>query len=64
VSLSDVMSALELVHYPEIALVIFLIVFIAVSWRAVRRPAGAMRHAAMIPLDGGDGSGASRGEQA
>ena len=62
-SLSDIMSALQLAHYPEIALVIFLGVFFAVTWRALRRPAGAIREAAMIPLDNGQPADAPPGDK-
>ncbi|MFG0284917.1 MAG: hypothetical protein ACF8R7_10890 [Phycisphaerales bacterium JB039] len=50
-SLSDIMGALELAHFAEIAMGIFLLVFIAVTWRALARPRPEMQRAAMLPLD-------------
>lgn len=50
--LSDVMSAMNLTTYPIIGLVTFLIVFAAVSARAMsRRRTQEYRHAAHLPLD-------------
>jgi len=40
----------NLAIFPELALVLFLIVFVTVVVRALRRPAREMRGAAMIPL--------------
>ncbi|USN99956.1 MAG: cbb3-type cytochrome c oxidase subunit 3 [Phycisphaeraceae bacterium] len=52
--LSDVISHLDLTVYPIVGLVIFLIVFAAVSVRALRtRKADCARYAS-LPLDGGE----------
>ena len=50
-SLSDIMGSLELARFAEIAMGIFILVFIAVCWRALARPRPEMRRAAMLPLD-------------
>lgn len=51
--LSDVMSHMELATYPEIAMVIFLVVFAAVAYRLLRLNPGqraALDRAAQLPL--------------
>jgi cbb3-type cytochrome oxidase subunit 3 len=40
-----------LARFAEIAMGIFILVFIAVCWRALARPRPEMRRAAMLPLD-------------
>lgn len=50
--LSDIMSRLELSFYPQVALVIFLVVFASVMIRTFSRSrAGAFDHAASLPLE-------------
>jgi hypothetical protein len=51
--LSDVMSALQLSVYPEIALVIFLVVFVGVCLSLFGKNERFERPAA-LPLDDGD----------
>jgi len=50
--LTDIMSHMDLSVYPQIALVIFLLVFASVVWRLFRRhaAAGFAAHAS-LPLD-------------
>ncbi len=50
--LSDVMSHMDLAAYPEVALVIFLVVFAAIGFR-VFRPGrrAALESAARLPID-------------
>jgi cbb3-type cytochrome oxidase subunit 3 len=51
VKLSDVMSAMQLAHYAEIALVIFLFVFLAVVVNVLRREhAARWERARYLPL--------------
>lgn len=53
-SLSELMSSMDLAFYPQVALVIFLLVFAAVTWRVFTRRSREESHAcAMIPLDDG-----------
>jgi len=48
----DTLTHLDLSVYPEIALVIFLGVFVVISVRALRRgKAGEARYASRMPLD-------------
>ncbi len=50
--LSDIMSRLDLSIYPQIALVIFLVVFVCVMIRAFSRSRAAeLDHAASLPLE-------------
>lgn len=49
--LSDVVSGAGLSSFAEIALLIFLGVFIAVALRAFLSPRAAMDHAARMPLE-------------
>ena len=52
--LTDIMSYADLSTFPQVGLVIFLVVFATVAWR-VLRPAAATREAleraARLPLD-------------
>lgn len=50
-SLSELMSSLELSIYPQIALVLFLVVFAGVAWRIISMPKQEIRDAENIPLD-------------
>ncbi|MCA9299710.1 MAG: hypothetical protein KDA28_11620 [Phycisphaerales bacterium] len=50
-SLTDLMSNMDLSTWPEVALVIFLGVFLAVSIRAARRSPRLSHVQAMLPLD-------------
>jgi cbb3-type cytochrome oxidase subunit 3 len=50
--LSDIMSGLDLSIYPQVALVIFLVVFAAVMLRLFSRTrAREFAHAAALPLE-------------
>jgi cbb3-type cytochrome oxidase subunit 3 len=50
--LSDHMSAAGLALYPTVALIIFLVVFVAVLWRVLSpRNRDEFRRAASLPLD-------------
>lgn len=50
--MSDIVGNMDLATYPQIALVIFLVVFAAVSWRALRkRHAAEYARAAQLPLE-------------
>ena len=50
--ISDIVSGMDLATYPQIALVIFLGVFAAVSWRALRkRHTAEYAEAARLPLE-------------
>jgi cbb3-type cytochrome oxidase subunit 3 len=52
--LSDIMAGLDLTIFPQVALVIFLVVFASVITRTLRRSRRAeLRQAAMLPLDDG-----------
>jgi cbb3-type cytochrome oxidase subunit 3 len=51
VKLSDVLGHLDLTVWPKMALVIFLGVFAAVTWRTLRAGRGAVEHAAGLPLE-------------
>ena len=49
--LSDIVGHAGLAFWPQVALVIFLGVFIAVSWRVWFKPTREHDQAAGIPLD-------------
>lgn len=50
-SLSELMSSMHLAVYPQVALVIFLAVFAAVTWRIfTKRGREECRAMAMLPL--------------
>ncbi len=50
--LSDIMGRLDLSIYPQIALVIFLVVFVCVMFRAFSRSRAAeLNRAASLPLE-------------
>jgi hypothetical protein len=52
VSLSDIMSHIDLAVYPQVALVIFLGVFGGVSWRIFRKPnVSEFKRMAQLPLE-------------
>lgn len=50
-SLTDIMSGADLSAYPQIGLLIFLLVFVLVAWRALRKPARQNREWAAIAVD-------------
>lgn len=52
--LSDILRQLDLSAYPQAALVLFLAVFVAVAWRALRTPGSEMERCSHIPLEQGD----------
>lgn len=49
--LSDIMSAMHLENYAEVALLIFFVVFVVIAIRVLRDRSGRMDEAARIPLD-------------
>ena len=50
--ISDIVSHMDLATYPQVALVIFLTVFAAVSWRVLRNGhARDYAEAARLPLE-------------
>ena len=53
-TLSDVVTALNVTAYPIIGLVAFVTVFAVVSWRAFRTSKVAMDHYASLPLESGE----------
>ena len=50
-SMSEIVSFLDLSIYPSIALVFFLAAFVAVVWWAMTRPKNEIEDAANIVLD-------------
>jgi cbb3-type cytochrome oxidase subunit 3 len=54
VKLADVMSAANLAIYAEVALVLFLLVFLALVWRLLRRKPADWDHVRQLPLDDGE----------
>lgn len=52
-SLRDIMSHADLSVYPEVSLVLFLMVFAAVAWKVSRRDPSEDEHDAGLPLSGG-----------
>ncbi len=69
-SLTDLMSSMDLAVYPQVAMVIFMGVFAGVAWRTYARggagAAEAHRRMALLPLEEGrpvppgDGAAAER----
>jgi len=56
VSLTDIMSSMKLSTYPQIAMCLFLLAFVAVAWRAYsRKRAPEMWAASMLPLEDDEG---------
>ena len=52
--LTDIMGHADLSTYPEIGLVIFLVVFVSIVWRVLRPSAAAraaLEQAANLPLE-------------
>ena len=50
-SLSDVVSHLDLAIWPKMALVLFVAVFVAVTVRALRGSKAELDHAAHLPIE-------------
>ncbi len=50
-SLTDIMSNMELSIYPQIALIIFFGIFVAVAYRALRTTSQAAKTRAALPFD-------------
>ena len=50
-SLTEIVSFLELSVFPSVALVFFLTAFLAILWRVLRQPRTETDLAACIPLD-------------
>ena len=49
--LTDIVSNMNLATYPQIALIIFLAVFAAITWRVIRnRHSSEYAEAAQLPL--------------
>ena len=59
-SLSDVMSHLELSVYAEVGLVLFFGVFVSVTARVLRASRDEMRANAALPLEDGDPGSAEK----
>ena len=53
-SLSNIISQLDLTVYPEIGLIIFLSVFVIVSARVIRTPRTTATTRALLPLEEND----------
>ena len=49
--LSDVLSHMNLAFWPQVALVIFMLVFVAVAARVYTRPRDAYQRFCSLPLD-------------
>lgn len=49
--LSDLMSRLDLAVWPQMALVLFVGVFVLIAWRAARTPGGELKAYAALPLE-------------
>ena len=49
--LSDVVSHMNLAFWPQVALVIFIAVFLAVAVRVYTRPRAAYQRYCLLPLD-------------
>ncbi len=62
--LSDVMSHAGLAGYAEVALILFLLAFVAVVWRAFGSSRAEMDRNARLPLDDGETAGHRGGEKA
>lgn len=53
-SLTDVMSAMDLAVYPQVAMVLFMAVFVSVAWRVLSKPRREEHaRAARLPLEEG-----------
>lgn len=50
-SLTDLMSGMKLSTYPQVALVIFLVVFAVIAWRVWRTPKTDADAWARMPMD-------------
>lgn len=50
-SVTDIVSNMELSVYPIIAMVMFLTAFAIIGWRALTKPRALSEHEAMLPLD-------------
>ena len=60
-SLSDIIGNMNLATFPQAAMLLFLLVFAAVTVRVLRRPRSDMRACAEIPLeDNGTTDGGER----
>ncbi|MCA9304707.1 MAG: hypothetical protein KC996_11350 [Phycisphaerales bacterium] len=54
-SVTDIVSNMELSIYPIVALVLFLTAFGIIGWRALSKPRALSEHEAMLPLLDDDG---------
>ena len=50
-SLTDLMSHMDLAVWPKMAMVLFLAVFVAVTVKALRGPKSELDRAAHMPMD-------------
>ena len=55
-SVTDIVSNMELSVYPIIALVMFLVAFGIIAWRVIVCPKAVSHDQAMMPLDDGETS--------
>ncbi|MBL4592019.1 MAG: hypothetical protein JKY96_08675 [Phycisphaerales bacterium] len=53
-SLTEIVSNMNLTVYPIIAMVCFLAAFGVIAWRVFKCPRAVTMHNAMLPLDDGD----------
>lgn len=56
-SLTEIMSAMDLTLFPQIGLAIFFVVFLAIVWHTWVRPRTEIDHQARLPLDDGANGG-------
>jgi hypothetical protein len=63
-SISDVIGASGLEGYAEVALVIFLVVFMAITLRVLFTKSADLEHVSRLPLDDDSGSSPARDEGA
>ncbi len=52
-SLSELMSSYGLAFFPQMALIVFLVVFLVVVARVILAPKSEMKHDAALALDDG-----------
>lgn len=52
-SLSELMSGFDLAVYAEVGLMIFFVIFLIVSVRAIRMAGSTIEHASWLPLNEG-----------
>lgn len=62
-SLSDIIGNMNLATFPQAALLLFLVVFVFVSVRVIRRPRSDMKACAALPLDDNNTTDTAGGER-